>query len=76
MADGAPADPPVPSGRPRLNLKKRDEGEAKKLEAKRTTKSNPFGAARPREAVLCVRWRGPGPAAPPGRQGPAPQARA
>lgn len=43
--------------RPRLNLKPRNESAAKEEEVKRAThaRANPFGAAKPREAVLAVR---------------------
>lgn len=43
--------------RPRLKLQPRNESAAKEEEVKRTSgaKANPFGAAKPREAVLAVR---------------------
>jgi hypothetical protein len=50
------ADAP-PAGRPRLVLKPRDDSAAAKLAAERaaTAKASPFGAARPREAILADR---------------------
>jgi len=51
MAEDAPA------GRPRLNLKPRDDSAAAKLAAERdaAAKPSPFGAAKPREAILAAR---------------------
>lgn len=46
----------APQGRPRLNLKPRDETVAKQLEIQRTASGkNPFGDAKPREKVLASR---------------------
>jgi hypothetical protein len=47
----------APRERPRLNLKPRDESAVKKAELDRahSGKANPFGAAKPREAVLANR---------------------
>lgn len=54
-ADPAPAAPPA--GRPRLNLKPRDDSAAAKLAEERAAgaKASPFGAAKPREAILAAR---------------------
>jgi hypothetical protein len=56
MSDNG-ADAPAPAGRPRLNLKPRDPSAAAKLAEERdaSAKPSPFGAAKPREAILAAR---------------------